>query len=40
MTFVTTAAGWGLTVSLEKTKMMSLGYSEAIDNMPIQLEEG
>jgi len=40
MTFVTTAAGWGLTVSLEKTKMMSMGCSEAEDNRPIQLENG
>jgi len=35
MTFVTTAAGWWLTVSLEKTKMMSMGCPEAEDNRPI-----
>ena len=35
MTLVITAAGW---VSLEKTKMMSMGCSE--DNKPIQLEDG
>ena len=40
MTFVTTAAGWGLTVSLEKTKIMSMGCPEAEDNRPIQLENG
>jgi len=38
MTFVATAAGWGLTISLEKTKMMSMDYPEAGDNRPIQLE--
>ena len=38
MTFVTIAAGWGLTVSLEKTKMMSVGCPEG--NLPIQLESG
>ena len=38
VTFVTTAAGWGLTVSLEKTKVMSMGCPEG--NMPIQLEDG
>jgi len=38
--FVTMAAGWGLTVSLEKTKMMSMGCPEAEDNRPIQLENG
>ena len=37
MTFVTTAAGWRLTVSLEKTKMMSMGCTEA---RSIQLEDG
>ena len=36
MTFVTTEAGWRLTVSLKKTKMMSMGCSEAGDNIPIQ----
>jgi len=40
MTFVTTAVGWGLTVSLEKTKMMLMGCPEAEDNRPIQLENG
>jgi len=40
ITFVTTAAGWGLTVSLEKIKMMSMGCPEAEDNRPIQLENG
>jgi len=40
MTLVTTAAGWGLTVSLEKTKMMLMGCPEAEDNRPIQLENG
>ena len=38
VTFVTTAAVWGLTVSLEKTKLLSIGCPE--DNMPIQLEDG
>jgi len=38
VTFVTIAAGWGLTVSLEKTKMMSLGCPEG--NLPIPLESG
>ena len=38
MTFVATAAGWGLTVSLEKTKLMSMGSPG--DNVPIQLENG
>jgi len=38
--FVTTAAGLGLTVGLEKTKMMFVGCSEARDNMPIHLEDG
>ena len=38
MTLVTTAAGWGLTVSLEKTTMMSMVFPE--DNLPIQLEDG
>ena len=37
-TFVATAAGWGLTVSLEKTKLMSMGSPG--DNVPIQLENG
>ena len=40
MKFVTIAAGWGLTVSLEKTKMISMGCPEAEDNRPIQLENG
>ena len=35
-----TAAGWGFTVSLEKTKMMIMGCSEARQNIPIQLEDG
>ena len=34
VTFVATAAGWGLTVSLEKTKLMSMGSPG--DNVPIQ----
>ena len=34
--FVTIAAGRGLTVSLEKTKMISMGCPK--DNLPIQLE--
>ena len=34
--FVTIAAGRGLTVSLEKTKMMSMGCPKG--NLPIQLE--
>ena len=38
VTFVTTAVGWGLTVSLEKTKLMSMGSPG--DNVPIQLENG
>ena len=38
MTFVTIATGWGLTVSFEKTKMMSMGCPE--DNLPIELEIG
>ena len=38
MTFVTIAAGWGFTVSLEKTKMMSMGCPEG--NLLIQLESG
>ena len=38
VTFVATAAGWGLTVSLEKTKLMSMGSPG--DNVPIQLENG
>ena len=38
VTFVATAAGWGLTVSLEKTKLMSRGSPG--DNVPIQLENG
>ena len=36
--FVAIAAGWGLTVSFEKTKMMSTGRSE--DNLQIQLDAG
>ena len=36
--FVAIAAGWGLTVSLEKTKMMSMGSPE--DNLPIRLDAG
>ena len=36
--FVTIAAGWGLTVSFEKTKMMSMGSPE--DNLQIQLDAG
>ena len=38
VTFLTTAAGWGLTVCLEKTRLMSMGFPE--DNMLIQLEDG
>ena len=38
VTFVATAAGWGLTVSLEKTKLLSRGSPG--DNLPIQLENG
>ena len=38
VTFVTTAAGRGLTVSLEKTKAMSMGCPE--DNLPVWLEDG
>ena len=38
VTFVATAAGWRLTVSLEKTKLMSMGSPG--DNVPIQLENG
>ena len=38
VTFVATAAGWGLTVSLEKIKLMSMGSPG--DNVPIQLENG
>ena len=38
MTFVTTAAGWGLTVCFEKTEMMLMGCPEG--NFPIQLESG
>ena len=38
MTFVATGVGWGLTVSLEKTKLMFRGNPG--DNVPIQLENG
>jgi len=40
MTFVTVAAGWGPTISLEKIKMIMMGCPEAEDNRPIQLENG
>ena len=40
MMFVTTAAGWGLIVSLKNTKIMLMGCPEAEDNRPIQLENG
>ena len=36
--FLATAAGWGWTVSLEKTKLISRGSPG--DNVPIQLENG
>ena len=38
VTFVATSAGWGLTVSLEKTKLISRGCPG--DNAPILLEDG
>jgi len=38
-TFVTTAAGLGVTVSLEKTKMMAISYPETGD-MPKELKNG
>ena len=40
MTFVIMAAGWGLTVSIEKTRMMSMSCPKAEDNRLIQLENG
>ena len=39
--FVKTAAEWGLTVSLEKTKLLTMGKDLAPeDNLSVQLEEG
>ena len=37
--FVNTAANWGLTVSLEKTKLLTLGMQlKPEDNLPVQLD--
>ena len=39
--FVNTAANWGLTVSLEKTKLLTLGKQlKPEDNLPVQLDGG
>ena len=38
-TFVNTTANWGLTVSLEKTKLLTLGKQlKPEDNLPVQLD--
>ena len=38
-TFVNTAVNWGLTVSLEKTKLLTLGKQlKPEDNLPVQLD--
>ena len=39
--FVNTAVNWGLTVSLEKTKLLTLGKQlKPEDNLPVQLDGG
>ena len=39
--FVRTAAEWGLTVSLEKMKLLTMGKQlEPEDSLPVQLDEG
>ena len=39
--FVNTAANWGLTVSLEKTKLLTVGKQlKPEDNLPVQLDGG
>ena len=39
--FVRTAADWGLTVSLEKTKLFAMGkWLKSEDNLPVQLDGG
>ena len=39
--FVSTAVNWGLTVSLEKTKLLTLGMQlKPEDNLPVQLDGG
>ena len=39
--FVRTAAEWGLTVSLEKTKLLTMGKQlEPEDSLPVQLDKG
>ena len=39
--FVRTAADWGLTVSLEKTKLLAMGKQlKPEDNLPVQLDGG
>ena len=41
MEFVRTAAEWGLTVSIEKTKLLAVGKDmRPEDSRPLQLDEG